>query len=475
MGMSTTTKMIDLGVKNYAEVWRLQEQLLERVKEEKKRGAGTSNYLLFVEHPHVYTLGKSGDAANMLINGIQLQAKHAEFIKVDRGGDITYHGPGQLVVYPIIDMENFHLGVKEYVARLEEVVIRTVGKWGVKGERLEGATGVWIDTGTPQARKICAIGVKCSGFVTMHGFALNVNTDLNYFSYINPCGFIDKGVTSIEKERGHSVDLNRVKADVKSSFGEIFGMAFETRTPLEICAYSLESCIAAKEAGADRVELCAAMYDGGTTPSAGLIQMARLALAQTELFVMIRPRGGDFLYSEQEFEIMKKEIEVVKTMGVDGVVLGILNADGQVDVARTKELVKLAAPLKVTFHRAFDMTCDYRRALEEVIETGCYRILTSGLHNTAVEGIAVIGELVKQAAGRIRIMAGSGVNAGNALMLAATGADDLHMSGKSVRDSAMIYRNPAVFMGGVPGIPEYDILYSDPEKIREVVKILEEK
>lgn len=208
----------------YREAWALQEKLHEEVKASKLQGMDTVNYLLFVEHPHVYTLGKSGDEANMLISAIQLQAKHAEFVKVNRGGDITYHGPGQLVVYPIIDMANFGLGVKDYVDRLEEVVIRTIEEYGIKGERLEGATGVWIEAHTPRARKICAIGIRCSRFVTMHGFALNVNTDLNYFHYINPCGFRDKGVTSIAQELGQEIPLQDVKERVKHHFIDLFGM-----------------------------------------------------------------------------------------------------------------------------------------------------------------------------------------------------------------------------------------------------------
>ena len=208
----------------YREAWALQERLHEEVKAAKLQGVDTVNYLLFVEHPHVYTLGKSGDEANMLISAIQLQAEHAEFVKVNRGGDITYHGPGQLVVYPIIDMANFGLGVKDYVDRLEEVVIRTIEEYGIKGERLEGATGVWIEAHTPRARKICAIGIRCSRFVTMHGFALNVNTDLNYFHYINPCGFRDKGVTSIAQELRREISLQEVKERVKYHFVDLFGM-----------------------------------------------------------------------------------------------------------------------------------------------------------------------------------------------------------------------------------------------------------
>lgn len=217
----------DLGLRDYAEVWQQQEQLLAESRECKQNSRETSDHLLFVEHPHVYTLGKSGDEANMLMNAIQLQAKHASFIKVDRGGDITYHGPGQQVAYPIIDLENFGLGVKEYIDRLEEVVIRTIADYGIKGERLEGATGVWIGTDTANARKICAIGVKCSRYITMHGFALNVNTDLNYFNYINPCGFVDKGVTSIQKETGHIIDMNEVKQKVKNCFADLFDMEWK--------------------------------------------------------------------------------------------------------------------------------------------------------------------------------------------------------------------------------------------------------
>ncbi|MDL2252337.1 lipoyl(octanoyl) transferase LipB [Odoribacter sp. OttesenSCG-928-J03] len=212
---------IDLKTKAYQESWELQATLLEKVRSQKKQGIPTDQYLLFVEHPHVYTLGKSGHEENMLINTIQLQAAHAEFIKVDRGGDITYHGPGQLVVYPIFDLEAFQLGVKEYVYKLEDVVINTIGAYGIKGERLEGATGVWIETGTPLARKICAIGVKCSNYITMHGFALNINTNLDYFNYINPCGFKDKGVTSMEKELGRELPVEEVKQKVLEEFVRI--------------------------------------------------------------------------------------------------------------------------------------------------------------------------------------------------------------------------------------------------------------
>lgn len=221
-----TTTFIDLGRKGYREVWQQQEELLALVKEQKRKGEATGNYLIFVEHDPVYTLGKSGNDTNMLMNSIQLRAKHAEFIKVDRGGDITFHGPGQLVAYPVIDMENFGVSVKGYVEQLEEVVVRSIGEYGISGQRLPGATGVWLNTQTPAIRKICAIGVRCSQYVTMHGFALNVNTDLDYFNYIHPCGFVDKGVTSIAKELGREIDMREVKQIVRRNFENIFGMEF---------------------------------------------------------------------------------------------------------------------------------------------------------------------------------------------------------------------------------------------------------
>lgn len=213
---------VDLGRRGYREVWELQENLLEEVKNVKLAGGESILHLLFVEHDPVYTLGKSGNEANLLINAIQLRAKHAEFIKVDRGGDITFHGPGQLVAYPVFDLEKLGIGVREYVEKLEEVVIRSMAAYGLRGNRLPGATGVWLEPDTSRARKICAIGVKCSRYVTMHGFALNVNTDLDYFSYIHPCGFIDKGVTSLENELGHPVDMSEVKEKVKTNFQVVF-------------------------------------------------------------------------------------------------------------------------------------------------------------------------------------------------------------------------------------------------------------
>lgn len=244
---------------------------------------------------------------------------------------------------------------------------------------------------------------------------------------------------------------------------------------LEICAYSLESCLAAKQAGATRVELCAGMYEGGITPSLGMIKLARELTTGVQLYTMIRPRGGDFLYADIEFEQMKEEISSVKTLGVEGVVLGILKRDGSIDLERTAELVRLAAPLKVTFHRAFDMVKDPEQALEAIIKAGCCRILTSGLKNTAEEGIGNLKKIVKQADGRIQIMAGSGVNAGNVLKIAATGVTAVHLSAKSVRESCMQYRNPAIFMGGIPGISEYQVIYSSENKIREVRNLLQKE
>ena len=218
------TEFIDLGNRGYREVWEMQNKWMEEVKAEKLAGKIPRDYLVFVEHPPVYTLGKSGNEANMLIGSLQLRAAHAEFIKVDRGGDITFLGPGQLVAYPILDLDSVHLGVKEYVERLEEIVIRTLAEYGIEGGRLPGATGVWLDPGRADARKICAIGVKCSRYVTMHGFALNVNTDLNYFNYIHPCGFVDKGVTSMEKETGRRLDMDEVKLKVLRCFQELLGL-----------------------------------------------------------------------------------------------------------------------------------------------------------------------------------------------------------------------------------------------------------
>lgn len=218
------TEFQDLGLRGYREVWGYQETLLEEVKKAKFEGLPVVHRLLLVEHPPVYTIGRSGNEANMLLSGLQLRARQAELIRVDRGGDITFHGPGQLVGYPVFDLESFGWGVREYVNNIEEVVIRTLRHYGINGARVAGAPGVWIDAGTPDERKICAIGVKCSRYVTMHGFALNVNTDLNYFSYIHPCGFVNKGVTSLEKETGRKIDMEDVKREVLVQFREVMGV-----------------------------------------------------------------------------------------------------------------------------------------------------------------------------------------------------------------------------------------------------------
>jgi len=220
----------DLGLKDYKEVWDLQEALFKGVvdiklynREHAEALKKVVNQLLFVEHPHVYTLGKSGTQNNLLINEQFLKSIDATFYKINRGGDITYHGPGQIVGYPIFDLEEMDLKVKSYIHQLEEAIIQTIGEYGIAGERLEGATGVWIDTQVPgKARKICAIGVKASRYVSMHGFALNVNTNLSYFNHINPCGFVDKGVTSMEKELGTVQDMAEVKSKLLQNMAKIF-------------------------------------------------------------------------------------------------------------------------------------------------------------------------------------------------------------------------------------------------------------
>lgn len=221
----------DLGLIDYNKAWEFQENIfnelihLKRSNEELPLCEKLSayNYLLFCEHPHVYTLGKSGHQENMLLDGLQLRAKDASFVKTNRGGDITYHGPGQIVGYPIIDLEQFGLGIKNYIFKLEQVIINALKHFDIEAGRLEGATGVWLDSEIiGKQRKICAIGVKASHYVTMHGFAFNVNTDLNYFNYINPCGFTDKGVTSLEKELGVKQDFEKIKELVSLEFQKEF-------------------------------------------------------------------------------------------------------------------------------------------------------------------------------------------------------------------------------------------------------------
>lgn len=215
-------KYEDWGLIDYNEGWEKQEQLFKNTIYLKLNGHKTEDVLVFCEHPHVYTLGKSGDEHNLLINYIQLQAEHATFVRTNRGGDITYHGPGQLVGYPIFDLANFNLGLKQYIYMLEEAIIQTLLLYNIISERLDGATGVWLDVGKKNCRKICAIGVRSSHFVTMHGFALNVNTDLSYFHHINPCGFVDKGVTSMEKELGVKVNFEEFKEELKKKIFKIF-------------------------------------------------------------------------------------------------------------------------------------------------------------------------------------------------------------------------------------------------------------
>jgi lipoyl(octanoyl) transferase len=223
----------DIGRRDYKEVWDYQAEIFNKLVSNKKQAdqdasSGTKKEpgtLIFVEHPHVYTLGKSGSEKNLLADTIQLRARDAAFYRIDRGGDITYHGPGQIVGYPIFDLEAVGIGLKEYIHKLEEVIIKTLNQYGIKASRYSGATGVWLDSQTEdKARKICAIGVKASRYITMHGFAFNVNTDLTYFNYINPCGFTDKGVTSLQKELNGPQDIERVKHIVKEYFGEVFDL-----------------------------------------------------------------------------------------------------------------------------------------------------------------------------------------------------------------------------------------------------------
>ncbi len=231
--MSYSVIYKDIGQKDYKETWDYQSGIFAKLTNSKKQGSRAVDSIrnilpgtmIFVEHPNVYTLGKSGSENNLLVDNIQLKAKDATFYRIDRGGDITYHGPGQIVGYPIFDLEVIQIGLKEYIFRLEEVIIRTVSDFGISASRLEGGTGVWLEPKViGKARKICAIGVKASKYVTMHGFAFNVNTDLTYFNNINPCGFTDKGVTSLEKELGCRQDISYVKNIVKRNLQEIFDL-----------------------------------------------------------------------------------------------------------------------------------------------------------------------------------------------------------------------------------------------------------
>ena len=219
----------DLGLRDYKQTWDYQEDLFKGILDTKiaNRRQGTelptSNYLLFVEHPHVYTLGKSGDFDNLLVDQSKLQEIGASFYKINRGGDITYHGPGQIVGYPILDLENFFTDIHRYLRTLEEMIILTLAEYGIKGQRSKGETGVWLDVGTPFARKICAMGVRASRWVTMHGFAFNINADLGYFDHMIPCGIKDKAVTSLNVEVGkESVSMEEVKEKLLHHFNQLF-------------------------------------------------------------------------------------------------------------------------------------------------------------------------------------------------------------------------------------------------------------
>jgi copper homeostasis protein len=243
---------------------------------------------------------------------------------------------------------------------------------------------------------------------------------------------------------------------------------------LEICANSVASSIAAQQGGAHRIELCDNLLEGGTTPSYATIALAREKV-EIDLYPIIRPRGGDFLYDDIEFAIMQKDIAVCKQLGCNGVVIGLLTADGKVDVPRTKLLVEQAWPMGVTFHRAFDMTEDPLQALEDIIATGCERILTSGQRNTAPEGTDLLKTLVKRSEGRISIMAGSGVRANNiAMLVKETGATEFHTSARSYVESGMIYRNPHVSMGGIPGVPEYGISLTQAADVKLILELAQQ-
>lgn len=229
--MDKRINLVDLGLTDYKQAWDYQETLFQEILsiKIKNRREGTTlatpNYFLFVEHPHVYTLGKSGNKANLLVDETILKNKGATFYKIDRGGDITYHGPGQVVGYPILDLDNFFTDIHKYLRFLEEMIILTLADYGLKGERSKGETGVWLDVGTPFARKICAMGVRASRWVTMHGFAFNVNTDMGYFDLMVPCGIRGKAVTALNMELGLPVvDMAEVKQKMLNHFKTLFGV-----------------------------------------------------------------------------------------------------------------------------------------------------------------------------------------------------------------------------------------------------------
>ena len=243
---------------------------------------------------------------------------------------------------------------------------------------------------------------------------------------------------------------------------------------LEICANSVASCIAAQEGGAGRIELCDNLLEGGTTPSYATIVLARQKV-DIDLYPIIRPRGGDFLYTDLEFAIMEKDIALCKQTGCNGIVIGLLTADGRVDIPRTKQLVDQAWPMGVTFHRAFDMTENPLQALKDIIETGCERILTSGQRNTAPEGVELLNKLVQLAEGEIIIMPGSGVRSTNIEMLVKeTGATEFHTTARSYIESGMLYRNPNVSMGGIPGVPEYGISVTQASEVKLILELAQQ-
>ncbi|WP_462253892.1 lipoyl(octanoyl) transferase LipB [Ekhidna sp.] len=231
--MTKKTHFIHLGLKDYKEAWDYQEEIFKRTVDQKianrklpeSENVVTDNYLIFCQHPHVYTLGKSGNENHLLANEELLKQKEAVFYKINRGGDITYHGPGQIVGYPILDLDHFFTDIHKYLRYLEEGVIMTLKDYGIASGRIDGLTGVWIDwENAEKARKVCALGVKSSRWVTMHGFAFNVNTNLDYFNYIIPCGIQDKAVTSLEKELGHKVEIEEVETKLKNHLANIFEM-----------------------------------------------------------------------------------------------------------------------------------------------------------------------------------------------------------------------------------------------------------
>lgn len=224
----------DLGLAAYQPTWDYQTTLLKELVERKTNNrhlpveeqTRQAHYFLVCEHPHVYTLGRNGSESNLLVDADELARLEATYVKINRGGDITYHGFGQLVGYPILDLDEFFTDIARYIRSIEEMIIRVLADYGLVGERIDGASGVWIEATTPRARKICAVGVHLSRWVTMHGFAFNINTDLSYFKHIVPCGIDDKGVTSLAAELGRAVDMDEVKAKVKHYFQEVFGAVY---------------------------------------------------------------------------------------------------------------------------------------------------------------------------------------------------------------------------------------------------------